>query len=339
MKKDVYRVGIIGLGRIGFTLGFDQKREQPASHSRAFGENKRIGLAGGFDTDRKKLAAWKAAYPKARAYESIKEMMNDGFWDIVVIAVPEEAHLSVFSEVCLYTPRLVVLEKPVAAGLDDALSIQRLAKEFRVPVCVNHERRFSADYIYVKKLLDSRKLGAVRLVSGYMLSSVPAIRPDSLEKGKGALVHDSTHLIDSIRFLTGKRLSVEAVTVSGKSAKGETAGITAAGTCGDAAVTINVGYRSKAFVFELDIVLEKGRVRIGNGLFEVYRALESPYYEKFYSLALDGKTPVFKKTGYFSGMVQNCVDFLDGMKPLSSALDDGIETMRVIGEIVGKAGE
>ena len=44
MNEKKYKVAIIGTGRIGFTLGFDKKREQPASHSFAINKNSRLEL-------------------------------------------------------------------------------------------------------------------------------------------------------------------------------------------------------------------------------------------------------------------------------------------------------
>ena len=40
MSKCKYNAALIGTGRIGFTLGFDSKREQPASHAMALKENR-----------------------------------------------------------------------------------------------------------------------------------------------------------------------------------------------------------------------------------------------------------------------------------------------------------
>ena len=39
-----YNAAIIGTGRIGFSLGFDKKREQPASHTMTLINNKSINF-------------------------------------------------------------------------------------------------------------------------------------------------------------------------------------------------------------------------------------------------------------------------------------------------------
>ena len=47
--KQQYTACVIGTGRIGFTLGFDKKREQPASHTMALLKNKHIRIIAGCD--------------------------------------------------------------------------------------------------------------------------------------------------------------------------------------------------------------------------------------------------------------------------------------------------
>ena len=44
MGKNIYTATLVGTGRIGFSLGFDKKREQPASHTMALLDNKRVNL-------------------------------------------------------------------------------------------------------------------------------------------------------------------------------------------------------------------------------------------------------------------------------------------------------
>ena len=57
-KKSAYTAALVGTGRIGFTLGFDKKREQPASHTMALLANPRVRIVAGCDTDTKRLESW-----------------------------------------------------------------------------------------------------------------------------------------------------------------------------------------------------------------------------------------------------------------------------------------
>jgi predicted dehydrogenase len=315
LKK--YRAGIIGLGRIGFTLGFDKKREKPSSHSGAFGSNRRISLEGGFDTDPLKRSAWGKYYRKASVYSSLAEMLSDGSWDILVIAVPEENHLSVFEKAAPFKPGLIVLEKPVAPEIKDAYKIKRTARKYGVPVLVNHERRFSRDYILLKKLIFENKLGEPVNIDCSLYTPSRAIK---------ALVRDGTHLFDAAAYLIGTRPVIRHAEAYG-------AGLSCMGRTGGVNAFFNIGYRTGHFTFEIDIIFKNGRARIGNGLFEVSASKESPYYEGFCSLVKVSGYGPFRKTGYFSGMAANCVDFLDGKAAIGSTLEDGIGSLLTIEEI------
>lgn len=44
VPKKIYTAAVVGTGRIGFSLGFDKKREQPASHTMALNENPRVKI-------------------------------------------------------------------------------------------------------------------------------------------------------------------------------------------------------------------------------------------------------------------------------------------------------
>ena len=50
-EEKIYTAAIVGCGRIGYSLGHDEKREQPASHTMAFLENPRISLVACCDSD------------------------------------------------------------------------------------------------------------------------------------------------------------------------------------------------------------------------------------------------------------------------------------------------
>lgn len=339
--KRLFRVGIIGLGRIGFTLQFDKKREQPASHSAAFSGEKRCVLSGGFDRDLAKMAEWSKRYPRAKIYDNLNEMLSDGVWDILVIAVGEKEHLPVVKIAAASGPGLIVLEKPAAPSVKDALLIKKTCSLFRVPVCINHERRFSKDYRLAAGLTASGEFGKIVSVNAFINSSNYAWYRGDYKEGRGTLVHDGTHLVDAIRFLTGENIRIGSASLNGKEKNGNIAGVSASGTIGkDIAVNMRFGYRTSQFEFEIDLVFEKGRIRVGNGILEVYRSQKSPYYEGFHSLVRDkayspGRTG---KTGYFSGMASNCADFLEGKSVLVSNLDDGVEAMKTVEAIARAAG-
>lgn len=343
MKRKIFTAAVIGTGRIGFSLGFDRKREQPASHTMALNSNRRIRLIAGCDKDSSRLEKWRKANRKCRVYSESSQLFACEKPDIVVVSVNEDSHLETCLEAIRSKPRLVILEKPVALNFEEGKKIRFASESLGVPVMVNHERRFSEDYRFAKNHLDS--VGKIMTLNARLDSGLRVYAPENEKDGGYSLLHDGTHLVDIVRFLLGQE------NVSGKDFEViHTPRITSlvydeenpeilrnlsvnfeSEVCPD--VNLSFSGRSKYFGFEVDIIGTEGRIKIGNGIFEFLRAEESRLYSGFYSLSRNRKIRRFKKTRYFSNMVQNAVDFLDGKTPLFSGLCDGLADLKIIGEI------
>lgn len=343
MKRKIFTAAVIGTGRIGFSLGFDRKREQPASHTMALNSNRRIRLIAGCDKDSSRLEKWRKANRKCRVYSESSQLFACEKPDIVVVSVNEDSHLETCLEAIRSKPRLVILEKPVALNFEEGKKIRFASESLGVPVMVNHERRFSEDYRFAKNHLDS--VGKIMTVNARLDSGLRVYAPENEKDGGYSLLHDGTHLVDIVRFLLGQE------NVSGNDFEViHTPRITSlvydeenpeilrnlsvnfeSEICPD--VNLSFSGRSKYFGFEVDIIGTEGRIKIGNGIFEFFRAEESRLYSGFYSLSRNRKIRRFKKTRYFSNMVQNAVDFLDGKTPLFSGLCDGLADLKIIGEI------
>ena len=148
-----YTAALIGCGRIGFSLGHDEKREQPASHTMALLDNPRIKIVAGCDKKPENLAAWHEEVPYAQVYENSASLYQHHHPDIVIVAVNEAYHLEEAVAAIEAEPKLLILEKPVALNLEEAFKIKEIAESKKVPVLINHERRFSEDYITAKNYM------------------------------------------------------------------------------------------------------------------------------------------------------------------------------------------
>ncbi len=361
----MYTAALVGCGRIGYSLGLDLKREQPASHTRAINENPRIKLVAGCDTDAQTLCAWGKANPSVAVYRDSLEMYANVHPDIVVVAVNERSHEKEAIEAVVSRPSLVILEKPVALNIADALKIRDMAQINSVPVMVNHERRFSRDYMLARKLVG--EIGELESVHGILSSGMAVYNPNEEGSGAYSLLHDGTHLVDAVQFLLGEMRSVDVdsgkksglmkralkfsrekdvayspmlknpvltgLLVDEKNCVRHVSAHYSLDACPDVALTFSG--RSRYFGFEIDIRGTEGRVCIGNGFFKFYRRRESVLYSGFHSLSRE-KIQVPERTGYFSNMVQSAVDFLDGKSPLLSSLRTGIEDLAVVEEIKEK---
>jgi predicted dehydrogenase len=328
-----YQAAIIGTGRIGFLLGKDRRREQPAAHTAALNANKRIKLIAGCDIDGTRLTLWQKENPQAKIFGHIDKLLSETSADIITVAVNEDAHLSTTLKVLNSRPRLVILEKPVALNTEEAYKIKEASDNLNVPVMINHERRFSKDYQLVKKLIEDNKLGNLQLIRGSLWSGMRVYSASQEASGAYSLIHDGTHLVDIVQYLLGRQLEYPIVSNIIRDNDNSVRQAEVNYLLDDIGISLTFSGRCKYFGFDLELRFSEGRILIGNGLFQVETKKESPYYSGFFSLLKDKSFKPAKKSGYFSNMVQNAVDFLDNKSPLISTLDDGINTLKTLEDI------
>ena len=336
MGKNIYTAALVGTGRIGFSLGFDKKREQPASHTMALLDNKRVKIIAGADTNKEILDRWKKFVKTANTFDTSEEMYKyftaHNVPDIIVLAVNEDSHFEECIKAIKARPRLIILEKPVALNSEEAEKIRLMAEENNVPVMVNHERRFAADYNMAKNYMS--QIGTLQSVRGELYSGLRIYAKEFEADGAYSLLHDGTHLVDIISFLLDEDLPEPVVTGIFKDEKNVVRNFSAhysTKKCPN--VSIYMSGRSRFFSFGLDILGTEGRICLGNGYAKFYKRKESKLYTGFYSLSRDHSVHVPRKTGYFSNMIQNAIDFLDGKEKLKSPLTEAISDLRALENI------
>jgi hypothetical protein len=150
------------------------------------------------------------------------------------------------------------------------------------------------------------------------------------------LWHDGTHLADAVMFLCGAKLKHRRRYGSKLSSRNGTACLEGTIQIQESHVPVimELGAGRDHLVFEIEFSCEKGRLRIGNGIFEVWESVPSPYAEKFRSLK---KTEdVFSgNTGYFANMLKDAVSCVRDpqRKPVSSATD-GLNVIEYLNSIM-----
>ncbi len=322
MKREI-KCAIIGLGRIASTLEDDKYREKPATHAGAVNANARTVLAGGFDIDpeaRKTFAQRWNLNPETDLFTSSEELIETKKPDILHIATHEDSHLTYLAQAVALSVPVVILEKPVSNSLRKAVNAGK--NPGRTRVLVNHERRYSRDYQMVKEHIRKETYGSLESISGRLYMGMK--RPV-----RSILLHDGTHMMDIISFLTGeplKKLKIHRV------GKGDQT-VYASARCGKTAVMCEFGNSRDHLIFELELSFSKGRIRIGNGIYEEYESRESTFYEKIRSLyPADYSSP--GKTGYFERMLEDAVKVFDNpeLRPVSS-YQDGLESLKLIEQI------
>jgi predicted dehydrogenase len=306
------RNAIVGLGRIGSLLEDDRLREKPCTHAGAVSLNPDCFLAAGCDIKKSRRDQFEKRWNCPQVYKNIGQMLKETGPDILHIATPPETHLEMVESALDHNVPVVICEKPLASTLDDAAEIASIQRSGKMTILTNHERRYSEDYIRIKSLIEKRAFGD-------LLSVCSKLYMGHETTLKTTLLHDGTHLVDTIHYLLSANLTKKSVYGS---LEDETGTVFLHCIAKNIPVIIEIGGGRDHLVIEVDLSFSAGRIRAGNGLYEEYDSGPSPYYEHFNSLRKI-KTPAFTRTGYFSNMLSDAVEcFKDRARiPVSSAVN------------------
>jgi predicted dehydrogenase len=244
--------------------------------------------------------------------------------EILHVATPPESHLELVRLAAAARVPVVICEKPLARSAAQAREIVDVCRQAETALLVNHERRYSWDYRMARERIAGRRFGDLASVACRLHMGLGQAAAD-------ILWDDGTHLLDALRFLTGGEL--EALQASGDA--GSPGGVLQVLLrAGGVPVSLEVSGRLEPLVFELDFCFTRGRLRIGNGVYEEWESGPSPYYEGFRSLRrLQARPP--RRTGYFRCMLADAVAVLrqPGRRPVSSG-EDGLAAVEAIEKIL-----
>jgi len=325
------KAAIVGLGRIASLLEDDSLREKPCTHAGTIAANPDCVLTAGCDIDgeRRNLFAEKWQVP---VYADAAEMLRIHTPQILAIATHPDSHYHYCRLAAASGIPVVICEKPLADNIGEARKINRLAESGLI-IITNHERRYSEDYIRARSILNEAVLGNGPL--GHLLSVRAVIYMGKTKRLVDVLWHDGTHLADAVMFLSGAALKHRRRWGSRLTAKSGTAWLEGElRTTGTAVpVIIEIGAGRDHLVFEIEFSCEKGRLRIGNGIFEVWESVPSPYAERFRSLKRTDE--VFTgPTGYFANMVKDAVSCVRESGMPRSGAADGLRVIEYLNSVI-----
>ena len=179
-----------------------------------------FGLAGRyFHTPLLRLAGFEIAAVVSRRRDEIREVLpgaevleNDAELfarqdiDLVVIATPTQAHFQQ-ARAALEAGKHVVVDKPVAVTSAEARTLAQLARERKRVLSVYQNRRWDADFLTLRKLIDENRLGEI---NGYharwdRYQPQPSASWRNLPDPASGMVYDlGSHLIDQVLVLFGR---------------------------------------------------------------------------------------------------------------------------------------
>lgn len=186
-STDEIRVGLLAYGAIG------------DEHNRAIGATQRMRLTAVSDTNPERVAAAKALVPDVTAFSDSTQMLDSGLIDLVIISTPPNSHYW-WAKESLNRGIHVILEKPMALFVEHCDELMALAASKNLLLVVYQNRRFDADFVTMKKLIDDGAIGDVfsyeSFVGGY--SKPCDYWHSDVEVSGGAIFDWGSHFIDQI---------------------------------------------------------------------------------------------------------------------------------------------
>ncbi|MBN2439785.1 MAG: Gfo/Idh/MocA family oxidoreductase [Spirochaetales bacterium] len=325
----IINCSIVGLGRIGSTLEDDSLREKPASHAGAISAHPDCRLLSGCDRDKEKCELFEKRWKCHHVFQDFESMMSYEVPDILCIATPPDSHRDYVLKAIDKNIPMVICEKPLTEDLSQAREIIDTIAQSRTTLIVNHERRYSLDYLHCKEIIEKGLYGDLLSLNCKLFIG----QNHTVEE---MLWEDGTHMIDIMRFLTNEEITLVSVTGDLFKKAGESIIVMKLGSI---YAVIDAACNRDHLVFELDLSFSRGMIKIGNGVYEEYKSKTSPFYENFKSL--DKKqNQFFPKTNYFGGMFEDAVRSLRSDKinkePVSTGVD-GYCVVKVISDIISNS--
>ena len=143
-------------------------------------------------------------YP-AMAVTNAETLIADPSIQLIVISTQNDSHFPL-AEAALKAGKHVVIDKPFTNTVADGEALIALAAEKGLVLSAFHNRRWDGDFLTVQKLLESGRLGDVRLAELRWDRFRPEVTQawrDMPEAGSGMLADLGPHLIDQALVLFG----------------------------------------------------------------------------------------------------------------------------------------
>lgn len=151
------------------------------------------------EEDIAQFAEYEPFYPEIIFTTDFEQVLNDKEVNLIVVNTPDRFHVP-YAVQALKAGKNVLVEKPFAPTAKEAAEVFALAKNKGLICMPNQNRRFDADFLAVKEVLDSGKIGElVKLENHY-----DYFRENGWYDHLGTLYNLGVHTVDQIISLLGK---------------------------------------------------------------------------------------------------------------------------------------
>lgn len=146
-----------------------------------------VGLAD-LDEDRLRICGDRAGLASSALFTDAETMLQAAApLDLVCVATTAPSHIALGYTALRAGVRRILIEKPMATSLREARAFTEDCRAAQVALAINHSRRWSLDYLAIKRCIARNAIGEPRSIS--------------IVVGKGELGMHATHFFDLARYL------------------------------------------------------------------------------------------------------------------------------------------
>jgi len=146
------------------------------------------------------------AYPKVKNYDSIEELLLDDSIELIIVNTPNKTHFE-FALQAIKAKKHVLVDKPFTATASEAKQLFKEAKKNGVLVLPFQNRRYDSDFLSVKKVVESGKLGDLIEAHFRYDRYSTTVNEDSWKEvpgpGSGVIYNLGSHTIDGVISMFG----------------------------------------------------------------------------------------------------------------------------------------
>jgi scyllo-inositol 2-dehydrogenase (NADP+) len=181
-------------------------------HAPFLSTNPQFKLKAVVERNQKKMAA---DYPDIISYDSVDELLNDPEIELIIVNTPSFTHVDLGKRV-LEAGKHVLIEKPVSATAAEAKELFDLGKKVNRQVMVYQNRRWDSDFLSVKEVIESGRLGRLAEMHIRYDRYKPELAVKPFKEGAdipaaGIRYDLGAHIVDQAIHLFGKPLSFDRV--------------------------------------------------------------------------------------------------------------------------------
>lgn len=280
-----YRAAVVGLTGIGMTPSHSAHdpvlgQIMPHSHVSAYATVPTTTVVAVCDLVpallEKFRADWGATFPEARTYTDYREMLAKEQIDLLSIVTSDHRHAQIAVDAVEAGVKGIFCEKPIATTLADANRMIETCVARNVPLSIDHTRRWYPEFVEARHLVRSGAIGPLRRIVAH------------LGGPRAMLFRNGTHLIDAVCYFTESDPAwlVGELDDEHRDHPPRYAGDGGRDPATDPGASALIHFQNgiRAFVnaskgtmgnFEIDLVGETGRLRVGTHVAEVWRPLEN----------------------------------------------------------------